>query len=107
MNPENQLMLLEIQNLFADQAIAIHKHFNDQRDFLQKHLSVIENAMEKHFVDSEIAFEHHIVDAKLHQEARVSAVEAVADKLEKWHIETEATVNDLRLKVGKLTRIVR
>jgi hypothetical protein len=44
MNPENQLMLLEIQNLFADQAIAIHKHFNDQRDLLEKHLSVIENA---------------------------------------------------------------
>jgi len=59
MNPENQLMLAEIQKL------------------LEKQLIDIDTATEKRFVDSEITMEHHTVDSELHQEASVSAIECV------------------------------
>lgn len=85
MNPENQLMLAEIQKL------------------LEKQLIDIDTAMEKRFVDSEITMEQHTVDSELHREASVSAIEVVADKLENWRIETDGTVDYLRLDIAKLT----
>lgn len=82
MNHENQLMLIEIQKLFAHWAMMLDQRFADQRTLFEKRSGDVDAAGEKRFLDNELVIEQHIVNSELCQDARVAAIEAVTDKLE-------------------------
>jgi len=82
MNPDTKLILDELTKRFDD----------------------LESRIESRVAEQDDKWERRFGDLSISQEARIAAVERVAASLEEWRPEIDATVDDIRLDVGKLNK---
>jgi hypothetical protein len=103
MNPDMQLLLMEIQKLSSGQT-TIEKQLADQCDLLERHFVEVDDAMDKRFKEADAVVEQRIIDSELRQDQCLQAIEKTATDIAEWHQEHEGVVNDLRLRIGRLDK---
>ncbi|CAL4889713.1 unnamed protein product [Urochloa decumbens] len=82
MSPESKLLLDEIEKMFSDQ----------------------NSRFDKKIQETDLKWEQRFGDLEKKKDERLSKIETVASTLEDWRPEIEATVEDIRLEVTKLTK---
>jgi dGTP triphosphohydrolase len=94
---------------------ALTKRIADVDDSLNKHLIEVDDSITKRLADSDLAWERCITDSELRQnnllfeaeqrqDERVISLAKTAGELESWRQASESAVDDLKLKVDKLTK---
>lgn len=94
--------MAKTQKLFTEQSSTINKQLADQKDLLKHRLAEVDTALEKRFEEFDSAIEQRIIDSELRQGTRLASIKAIAGQFKSWHHDTDGTMDDLRLEVGKL-----
>lgn len=99
---------------FADSDRWLEKRFSDVDDSITRRFIEIDDSISKCFIESDLNLERRITDSELRQTAllteaeqrqddRVSSIAQAAGSLENRRQESEGAVDDLKLKVDKLS----
>ena len=94
--------MAKTQKLFTEQSSTINKQLTDQKDLLKHRFAEADTALEKRFGESNSAVEQRIIDSELRLGTRLAAIKVTAGQFKSWHHDTDGTMDDLRLEVGKL-----
>jgi hypothetical protein len=100
---------------FADSSREVTQRLGDFDESFSKRLADIEDSFSKRFAESDLDWERRITDSEIQhseliiaaeqrQENRLNAVVKATGSLESWRQESEGTVDDLKLKMNKLTK---
>ena len=103
MNPDTKLLLEELQKLSLEQS-GIRQQLTEQKDFLERRFTEVDDNLEKRLLDAEAVVEQRIIDSELRQDVRLQAIEKTAADLSDWRREQDASVDDIRLRLGKLDK---
>lgn len=94
----------DLEQRLGDIDESIIKRFSDADDALTTRFAESDLNWERRITDSEIRQAELVVAAELRQEARLTAVVKATGSLESWRQESEGAVDDLKLKMSKLTK---
>ncbi|CAD6260028.1 unnamed protein product [Miscanthus lutarioriparius] len=104
-----------LEKRFTEVDDSVTKRLVDVDDSLNKCLTEVDDSITKRIADSDLSWERRITDSELRQnnliaeaerrqDDRLAGVVKAAGALESWHQESEGDVDDLKLKVDKLTK---
>ncbi|CAD6243966.1 unnamed protein product [Miscanthus lutarioriparius] len=105
----------KLNSRFGDSDRALEKRFTEVEESVTKRFTDLDNSLTKRLADSDLNWERRITDSEVcqttlitvseqRQEAFVSAVAKSTGNLESWRQESEGAVDDLKLKMSKLTK---
>ncbi|XP_066357372.1 uncharacterized protein [Miscanthus floridulus] len=100
---------------FGDSDAKLEQRFTEVDDSITKRFTEFDDNITKRLADSDLNLERRITDSELRQstlftefeqrqDKRISTVEQAAGTLESWRQESEGAVDDLKLKMSKLTK---
>ncbi|CAD6224880.1 unnamed protein product [Miscanthus lutarioriparius] len=104
-----------LEKRFVDVDKSVTKHLANVDDSLNKRLTEVDDTLNKRLADSDLSWERRITNSELHQnnliaeaerrqDDRIFGVMKVAGALESWRQDSEGAMDDLKLKVDKLTK---
>jgi hypothetical protein len=105
----------KLESRFIDSDRRLEKHFMEVEDTITKRFTEIDESFNKCLTDSDLNLERHSTDSEIRQSALISnskqlqdlhliTVKHAAGLLESWKQEFEGAVDDLKLKMSKLTK---
>jgi hypothetical protein len=105
----------KLDERFSDNSRKLDIRFTEVDDSITNRIAEFDNTITKRFADSDLNWERRITDSELCQSALLADVEKhhadgvclitkSAGALEAWRQESEGAVDDLKLKVDKLTK---
>jgi hypothetical protein len=99
----------------GDSEKRLEQHFVEIEDSINKRFAETDDSLTQRFAESDLNWERRITDSELRQSDIIAAVERRQDTridtifkatglLESWRRESEGEVDDLKLKITKLTK---
>jgi hypothetical protein len=106
----------KLDSCFTDSDRVPEKRFTEIDESVTKRLTDIDDALTKHLTDLDLNWERHITDSEVRQsalseveqrqEALVSTIVKSTGALESWRQESKGAMDDLELKMSKLTQLM-